>query len=157
MRVDFRPELVRDSIYLTESLVMSHTELEIPRKPKGSGGIFMWWLRKLWLGWRTTCPRCEQGSMFESFFKIRKRCPSCNVKFQPHAGDELGVIAVGYFATTIPALIGLVLAYAYTDWTPYQLLFFFFFLTTAILIGLYKNMKGLWVGFVFLLTGLKRL
>ena len=157
MRVGFRQGLVKKGIYPIESKDMSDIELEIPQKPKGSSGIFRWWLRKLWLGWRTTCPRCEQGAMFESFFKIRKRCPTCNVKFQPHAGDELGVIAVGYFATTIPALIGLVLAYAYTDWTSYQLLFFFFFLTTAILIGLYKNMKGLWVGFVFLLTGLKRL
>lgn len=136
---------------------MSEPEVEIPKKPSGSGGILGWWLKKLWLGWRTICPRCEQGSMFESFFGIRKRCPHCNVKLQPHSGDELGVIAVGYFLTLIPALIGLVAAYSYTDWSAYQLLFFFFFLTTVILVGFYRNMKGLWVAFVFLLTGFKKL
>lgn len=134
---------------------MSDTEITIPRKPTGSGGIFAWWLRKLWIGARTVCPRCEHGSMFESFFGIRKRCPHCNVKLQPHSGDELGVIAVGYFLTLIPAMIGLILAYAFTDWTAYQLLFLFFFLTTAILIGFYRNMKGIWIAFVFLLTGSK--
>ena len=134
---------------------MSDTEITIPQKPTGSGGIFAWWLRKLWIGSRTVCPRCEQGSMFESFFGIRKRCPHCNVKLQPHAGDELGVIAVGYFLTMIPAMIGLILAYSFTDWTAYQLLFLFFFLTTVILVGFYRNMKGIWIAFVFLLTGSK--
>lgn len=136
---------------------MSETEIAIPEKPKTTSGILFWWLRKFWLGWRTICPRCEKGAMFESFFGIRKRCPVCNVKLQPHSGDELGVIAVGYFLTLIPALLGLVAAYSYTDWTAQQLLLFFFFLCTAILIGLYRNMKGLWVSLVFLMTGFKRL
>jgi uncharacterized protein (DUF983 family) len=130
---------------------------DIPQKPKGSAGILFWWIRKLWLGACTICPRCEKGSMFESFFKIRKRCPECNCKLQPYSGDDLGVIAVGYFLTLIPGLIGLLLAWSYTSWTPYQLLFFFFFLITVILIGLYRNMKGIWVALVFILTGFKRL
>lgn len=136
---------------------ISSPPVTIPEKPRGSFGILAWWLRKLWRGAWTTCPRCEQGEMFESFFSIRKRCPVCQVTLQPHSGDELGVIAVGYFLTLIPALLGLVIAYSTTDWSAYQLLFFFFFLTTAILLGLYRNMKGIWVAFVFILTGLKRL
>lgn len=130
---------------------------EIPVKPKGAVSIFIWWLRKLfWLGARTVCPRCEQGEMFESFFTIRKRCPACKVKFQPYKGDELGVIAVGYFLTVIPSLIGTAWAYSQFDWSAQQLLGFFFFLMTAILIGFYRNMKGIWVAFVFLLTGLRK-
>lgn len=131
--------------------------VEIPQQPKGSIGIFFWWLRKLWLGARTICPRCERGAMFESFFGIRKRCPECKVKLQPNAGDELGVIAVGYFLTAVPALIGLVLAYSFTDWSAQQLLFFFLALMTTILVGFYRNMKGIWIGFAYILTGLKRL
>ena len=94
--------------------------------------------------------------MFESYFKVHKRCPECKVILQPHAGDELGVIALGYFMTLAPSMIGLVLAYFYTDWSPLQLLFFFFFLMTSILIGFYRNIKGIWIGFVFLLTGLRK-
>lgn len=150
---------IRKSIVSENSTVLeaSQPTPDIPQKPKGSGGILSWWIKKLWLGARLICPRCEKGAMFESFFGIRKRCPECKVKLQPHSGDELGVIAVGYFLTLIPALLGLVAAYSYTDWTPHQLLFFFLFLTTAILVGFYRNMKGIWVAFVFLLTGFKRL
>lgn len=95
--------------------------------------------------------------MFESFFGIRKRCPECNCKLQPYEGDELGVIAVGYFLTAIPAVVALVLAYTYTDWSTAQLLFFFWAVMTAILVGLYRNMKGIWIGFVYILTGFRRL
>lgn len=94
--------------------------------------------------------------MFEGFFKVRKKCPECKIVLQPYPGDELGVIALGYFMTLTPSLIGLVIAYFNTDWTPPQLLGFFFFLMTAILIGFYRNIKGIWIGFVFLLTGLKK-
>lgn len=129
----------------------------IPQEPKGAGSIFFWWIRKLfWVGARTNCPRCEQGAMFESFFQIRKRCPKCQVLLQPYQGDELGVIGVGYFLTLIPSLLGTMAAYAWTDWSPTQLLIFFFFLMTAILVGFYRNMKGIWVAFVFLMTGFKR-
>ena len=131
-------------------------KIPLPKKPKGAVPIFLWWLKKLfWLGGRTICPRCEKGRMFESYFKVHKRCPECKVVLQPHAGDELGVIALGYFMTLAPSMVGLVLAYFYTDWSPLQLLLFFFFLMTAILIGFYRNIKGIWIGFVFLLTGLR--
>lgn len=130
---------------------------DIPTKPEGAFPVFFWWLKKLfWLGARTICPRCEKGEMFESFFGIRKRCPCCKVKFQPYQGDELGVIAVGYFLTVAPSLIGTAAVYSVTDWSYGQLLAFFMGLMTAILITFYRNMKGIWVAFVFLLTGLRR-
>lgn len=136
---------------------MIEKKKSLPKKPKGAIPIFLWWLKKLfWLGGRTICPRCEIGSMFESHFKIRKRCPECKIKFQPYQGDELGVIALGYFMTLIPATIGGAIAFFYTDWSVWQLLLFFWLLMTSVLIGFYKNIKGIWVGFVYLLTGLKR-
>lgn len=129
----------------------------IPEKPKGALGIFFWWLKKLFfIGARTICPRCEKGEMFDGFFAIKKRCPHCNVKFQPYQGDELGVIAVGYFLTLAPTLPTLVFLHLNTDMTAYQLLATFLIMMTAILIGFYRNMKGIWVAFVFLLTGLRR-
>lgn len=81
--------------------------------------------------------------MFESHFKIRKRCPECKIKFQPYQGDELGVIALGYFMTLIPATIGGAIAFFYTDWSVWQLLLFFWLLMTSVLIGFYKNIKGI--------------
>lgn len=94
--------------------------------------------------------------MFDSHFKVRKQCPECKVVLQPYSGDELGVIALGYFMTVFPSLFALVIAYLYTDMSPGQLLGLFFFLMTVILIGFYPNIKGIWIGFVYLLTGLRR-
>ena len=131
-------------------------KIPLPKKPSGAIGIFFWWLKKLfWFGGRTICPRCEKGLMFESFFKVRKQCPECKVVLQPYPGDELGVIALGYFMTLAPAMLGLVLAYTFLNWSGYQLLAFFWLLMTAILIGFYRNIKGIWIAFVYLLTGLR--
>ena len=94
--------------------------------------------------------------MFDGFFSVRKQCPECKVVLQPYPGDELGVIALGYFMTVFPSLVGLVWAYFYTDWTPHQLLGFFFLLMTFILVGFYRNIKGIWIAFVYLLTGLRK-
>ena len=136
---------------------MSEKKIPLPKKPKGPMGIFLWWLKKLFaLGARTICPRCEKGEMFESYFKVRKRCPECKVVLQPYPGDELGVIALGYFLTVFPALIALVLSHLYTDWSSAMKLGFFFFVMTAILFGFYRNIKGMWIAFVFLLTGLRK-
>ena len=136
---------------------MTEKKKSLPKKPKGAVPIFLWWLKKLfWFGGRTVCQRCEIGSMFESHFKIRKVCPECKINFQPYPGDELGVIALGYFMTLIPAAIGWTIAFVHTDWSPGQLLLFFWMVMTLVLIGFYKNIKGIWVGFGYLLTGLKR-
>lgn len=75
---------------------------------------------------------------------------------QPYPGDELGVIALGYFVTLGPSLVALVWAYFNTSLTPIQLLLLFWFLMTAILFGFYRNIKGIWIGFIYLLTGLRR-
>ncbi|MFA5505375.1 MAG: DUF983 domain-containing protein [Vulcanimicrobiota bacterium] len=131
--------------------------MPLPKKPSGALPIFLWWLKKLfWVGGRTYCPRCEKGLMFESYFKVRKKCPECQVVLQPYPGDELGVIALGYFVTLGPSLVALVWAYFNTSLTPIQLLLLFWFLMTAILFGFYRNIKGIWIGFIYLLTGLRR-
>lgn len=132
-------------------------KLPLPKKPTGAISIFFWWLKKLFVyGARAICPRCEKGRMFESYFQVRKQCPECKVVLQPYQGDELGVIALGYFLTLTPSLIGLVWAHFYTDWSPGQLLLFFWLLMTIILVGFYRNIKGMWIAFVYLLTGLRK-
>lgn len=132
-------------------------KLPLPKKPKGAVPIFFWWLKKLFLvGARTLCPRCEKGEMFDGFFKVRKQCPECKVVLEPYPGNELGVIALGYFMTVAPALLVLVWAYFNLALSPYQLLGLVFAVSTLIMVGFYRNIKGIWIAFVFLLTGLRR-
>ena len=94
--------------------------------------------------------------MFESFYGIRETCPNCGVKLQPYAGDSLGVIATGYFFTLVPAVVVTALAWRYLHPGPYALLAIFGLVSSVALFGCYRNMKGIWIAFVYLLTGFKR-
>lgn len=116
-----------------------------------------YWLRKLFLvGGGRRCPRCEEGAMFLTFFEIHRNCPNCEICFQPYPGDSLGVVAVGYFFTLVPTLSIVILAFSCTALSYEGLFALYMFLTTILLLGFYPRMKGVWVAFVYLLTGLRR-
>ena len=89
--------------------------------------------------------------MFRSPFKIHKRCPNCRTLFQPYEGDSLGVYAVCYSVSVVPAM----LAFKYMQLGYMGLLGVFSVTTGVILFGFYRNMKGLWVALLYLMTGLK--
>ena len=125
------------------------------RKRAGFGTLLVRWLRTLWLGFSRRCPKCQEGSMFSSYYEIRERCDRCGVKFQPYEGDILGVIATGYFGTVVPSLIALALSYAFLDLSAWGYFGVFALTMTATMLGLFPNFKGLWVALVYLMTGLK--
>ena len=126
----------------------------MPKQESALSLVFRW-LKTLLTGARCRCPKCQQGSMFQSFYTIRTHCPHCGVKFQPYEGDSLGVYAVCYFCSLIPAMIGFLLAFRYLDLNAHGLLGVFAAVTAVVLFGFYRNMKGLWVACVFLMTGLR--
>ena len=113
------------------------------------------WRFVLWRGALKRCPKCGRGAMFKSYFAINKQCPECQVVFQPYAGDSLGVYAVCYFLTLVPSIVAAVLACSLLKFSIYQGFLLFSALSTVILIGFYPNMKGLWIGLVYLATGLR--
>lgn len=125
---------------------------------KGPLGVTMDALRAmLWHGARGICPKCGTGKMFRSHFQIHKECPECGVVLQPYAGDSLGVYAVAYFGTVIITVLVMLAAYFLFHVTsPYTYLGLFAVTSGTVLFGLFPNMKGLWVGFVYILTGLRR-
>ena len=108
-------------------------------------------------GARGLCPKCGQGRMFQSHFQIRKECPHCGVTLQPYAGDSLGVYAVCYFLTVIATVFVLgAMFLLFHPTSPWTYLTVFSLTSAAILFGGFPYMKGIWIGFVYLLTGLRR-
>ena len=118
--------------------------------------VFSWLRTLLWLGARCICPKCEKGRMFRSYYTIHEKCPECGVTFQPYEGDILGVIAVGYFLTVIPTFSFFSFAYLKLGWTIETIFYLYFLSTAALLFAFYPSMKGIWVAFVYLLTGLRK-
>jgi uncharacterized protein (DUF983 family) len=51
------------------------------------------------------CPRCGGGNLFESWFKIRTRCPRCGLRLEREEGGFLGAMTVNYVATAVVFLV----------------------------------------------------
>ena len=41
----------------------------------------------LWRAIRLRCPHCGGGELFESFFKIKKQCPTCGLRLERGESD----------------------------------------------------------------------
>lgn len=114
------------------------------------------WISTVWVGATGRCPKCEQGEMFETHFRIRANCPNCGVRLQPYAGDSLGVYAVCYFIALVPAALAIIAAYFLNaPLSPIGYILLFGAVSGAVLFGFYPNMKGIWIAFVYLMTGLR--
>ncbi|MFT4571379.1 MAG: hypothetical protein ACI8TX_002487 [Hyphomicrobiaceae bacterium] len=46
----------------------------------------------LWSGFRTRCPRCAQGRLFEGWLSLRTHCDHCALLFQEGSGDTWAVL-----------------------------------------------------------------
>lgn len=117
--------------------------------------LLRWW-KALWRGVTCRCPKCGQGSLYETFLQVRKTCLGCGVTFQPYAGDSLGVYAICYGLSVVPAIAAAILVGFYLNSNPYVVLATFAVVSGSILFGLFRNMKGLWIALVFLMTGLRK-
>jgi uncharacterized protein (DUF983 family) len=54
------------------------------------------------------CPRCGGGDLFESWFRIRTRCPRCGLRLEREDGGFLGAMTVNYIVTAVVFLVVMV-------------------------------------------------
>lgn len=55
--------------------------------------------RLLWRGFWRRCPQCGSSGCFETWFKIRVRCPRCNFPLQREEGFWIGGIGMNTVVT----------------------------------------------------------
>ncbi|SFH87913.1 DUF983 domain-containing protein [Planctomicrobium piriforme] len=63
--------------------------------PHPSGELMTW--RALQL----QCPRCGEGRLYRSFFRMEKRCQNCRLRFDRGPGYYLGAVYVNYGITSL--------------------------------------------------------
>lgn len=109
--------------------------------------------RALWDGLRLRCPRCGQGRIYRTRWEMHPHCPHCSLGFERGEGDFLGAITIAYAVTSVLIAIGVFLLAALTElsagvqvaiWSVFGALFLLLF---------YRNMKGIWIGILYLMTG----
>jgi uncharacterized protein (DUF983 family) len=47
------------------------------------------------------CPRCGGGHLFETWFKVRERCPRCGFRLEREEGGFLGAMTFNYAITAV--------------------------------------------------------
>jgi uncharacterized protein (DUF983 family) len=71
-------------------------------------------LRMLARGLGRRCPRCGSRRVFESYWKLAERCPTCGWKFERQVGFSLGVMMINLLATSAAFLVAVGVTLALT-------------------------------------------
>jgi len=67
----------------------------------------------LWRGIRRRCGRCGEKRIFDSYFRLKERCPNCGYRFVREAGAFTGVMLMNVTATFVLMFLSLI---AYVAW-----------------------------------------
>jgi len=60
------------------------------------------------------CPRCGGGHLFERWFTLRERCPTCGYRFERQPGFALGAMTINLGVTMVLFTLILVVGVALT-------------------------------------------
>lgn len=123
---------------------------------RGAFSLMIYWTKTLMRGALCRCPKCSKGSIFETFFRVRKTCPGCGVTLQPYLGDSAGVIGLGYCLFVPPGVLLAFLAGYYLKWGPLAVFLTYALSTVAMLFIFFRNLKSTWISIVYLMTGFRK-
>ena len=74
---------------------------------------------------RLRCPNCGRGRLVESWFKVRERCPACQVWLEREEGYFLGAMAlnivIGEFVPVFGGVAVVILTWPNPPWLVLQL------------------------------------
>jgi len=104
-------------------------------------------------GRRHKCPKCGEGDLYQSFLKLRDKCPNCGLKFDAWAAADAPSFFVMCFVITVIPILALIVEMKYEPafwlhavvWTPAVLISCLWLLpiVKSIWLGLeYKNKTG---------------
>jgi uncharacterized protein (DUF983 family) len=110
--------------------------------------------RVLLRGLRKRCPRCGERRIFDTFFRLKPRCPVCDLRFEREEGGFLGAIALNYVAAfgfwLVVMVVGIALTVPVVPVAP--LLAVSVGVLTAVPVWFYPRSKTLWAAIEFLVA-----
>lgn len=94
---------------------------------------------------RRRCPYCGGGSVFQSYYTIKERCPSCNTLYAYEDGYFLGSYVINLVLPGVFALILVILLIPYTDLSVLQIQIIGVALAIGLPVSFYPFAALLWV------------
>ena len=105
-------------------------------------------------GLRKRCPRCGDRWIFETFFRLKPRCPVCDLRFEREEGGFLGAIAINYAVAVgfwlVVLIVGIALTVPVVPVAP--LLAMSIGVLGAVPVWFYPRSKTLWAAIEFLVA-----
>jgi uncharacterized protein (DUF983 family) len=95
------------------------------------------------------CPRCHQGAMFESWFRMRRRCPHCALAFERASGEITGGMGISIVATLLLVIIAAA-AIGFSNVPLLPAMLVLAAATIAFPILFYPSSRGVWAAILFL-------
>jgi uncharacterized protein (DUF983 family) len=109
-------------------------------------------LRVLLRGLRKRCPRCGERRIFDSWFRLKRTCPRCDLLFEKEEGGFLGAITLNYGVATGAwvIMLGVWLAFTVPDVRIAPLMAASLFVLVVVPLWFYPRSKGLWAAIEYL-------
>ena len=103
-------------------------------------------------GLRKRCPRCGEPRIFDGYYTLKVRCPTCDLRFQKEEGGFLGAMVLNYTVAIVFWLIvmavGIALTIPVVPVAP--LLVASIGVLTAVPLWFYPRSKAIWAAIEFL-------
>ena len=102
-------------------------------------------VRILRCSFQLKCPRCGEGALFQTYFKMFTHCAVCNLKFERESGYFIGAMYINYGATVLTAFPSYFLFEKFTS-IPFSVNLSVWALFSAIFpVLFYRYSKSLWL------------
>lgn len=110
--------------------------------------------RVLVRGLRKRCPRCGYRRIFDGFFRLKARCPSCDLRFEKEEGGFLGAMALNYTVAIgfwlVVMVVGIALTVPIVPVAP--ILAMSIGVLAAVPVWFYPRSKTLWAAIEYLVA-----
>lgn len=98
------------------------------------------------------CPQCGRGRLYLSLLRIRRRCPSCGLRFHREHGYYVGAVYVNVIVSELTLLAVMVIALLL--WPHRASDIVMYLLPFAVLLPalLFRHSRSFWLAFDYLVT-----
>ena len=108
--------------------------------------------RILQCSFQLKCPRCGEGALFQTYFRMFTHCAVCDLKFERESGYFIGAMYINYGATVLTAFPSYFLFEKFTS-IPFYINLSVWALFSAIFpVLFYRYSKSLWLNFDYIFS-----